>query len=59
MSTIDDAGAVAPDLIVPLVWGKIEAHMYGMRGRHARVVALELRLSRGRKRRAVIENGPA
>ncbi|HEY1520989.1 MAG TPA: hypothetical protein VGF91_31485 [Solirubrobacteraceae bacterium] len=35
MSTIDDAGAVAPDLIVPLVWGKIEAHMYGMRGRHA------------------------
>ena len=51
------ASAATPDLIggAVVVWGKIEAHMYGMRGKHARIVALELPLSRGRKRRAVIE----
>ena len=51
------ASAATPDLIggAVIVWGKIEAHMYGMRGKHARIVALELPLSRGRKRRAVIE----
>jgi hypothetical protein len=50
------ASAATSDLIggAVVVWGRIEAHMYGMRGRHARIVALELPLSRGRKRRAVI-----
>jgi hypothetical protein len=38
-----------------VLWGRIEAHMYGLRGEHARIVALEFPLSRGRKRRAVIE----
>ena len=53
------ASAGTPDLIggAVVVWGRIEAHMYGMRGEHARVVALELPLSRGRKRQAVIEAG--
>ena len=51
------ASAATPDLIggAVVVWGRIEAHIYGMRGDHARIVALELPLSRGRKRRAVIE----
>ena len=51
------ASAMTPDLIggAVVVWGRIEAHIYGMRGRHARIVAVELPLSRGRKRRAVIE----
>ena len=51
------ASAATPDLIggAVVVWGRIEAHIYGMRGEHARIVALELPLSRGRKRRAVIE----
>jgi len=51
------ASAGTADLIggAVVVWGRIEAHMYGMRGRHARIVALELPLTRGRKRRAVIE----
>ena len=51
------ASATTPDLIggAVVVWGRIEAHAYGMRGKHARIVALELPLSRGRKRRAVIE----
>ncbi len=50
------ASAATPDLIggAVVVWGRIEAHIYGMRGEHARIVALELPLSRGRKRRAVI-----
>jgi hypothetical protein len=50
------ASAATPDLIggAVVVWGRIEAHIYGMRGKHARIVALELPLSRGRKRRAVI-----
>lgn len=51
------ASAATSDLIggAVVVWGRIEAHIYGMRGKHARIVALELPLSRGRKRRAVIE----
>jgi hypothetical protein len=51
------ASAATPDLIggAVVVWGRIEAHIYGMRGKHARIVALELPLTRGRKRRAVIE----
>jgi hypothetical protein len=51
------ASAATPDLIggAVVVWGRIEAHIYGMRGEHARIVALELPLSRGRKRRSVIE----
>jgi hypothetical protein len=55
------ASAATPDLIggAVVVWGRIEAHMYGFRGEHARIVALELPLSRGRKRRAVIEAAEA
>jgi hypothetical protein len=51
------ASATTADLIggAVIVWGRIEAHMYGMRGKRARIVALELPFSRGRKRRAVIE----
>jgi hypothetical protein len=51
------ASAATADLIGGAVvgWGRIEAHMYGMRAEHARIVALELPLSHGRKRRAVIE----
>ena len=51
------ASAATPDLIggAVVVWGRVEAHIYGMRGEHARIVAFELPLSRGRKRRAVIE----
>jgi hypothetical protein len=51
------ASAGTSDLIggAVVVWGRIEAHIYGMRGSHARIVALELPITRGRKRRAVIE----
>jgi len=51
------SSAATADLVggAVVVWGRIEAHMYGLRGEHARIVALELPLSRGRKRRAVIE----
>ena len=51
------ASAATPDLIggAVVVWGRVEAHIYGMRGEHARIVAVELPVSRGRKRRAVIE----
>jgi hypothetical protein len=51
------ASSMTPDLIggAVIVWGRIEAHIYGMRGEHARIVAFELPLSRGRKRQAVIE----
>jgi hypothetical protein len=51
------ASAATPDLIggAVIVWGRIEAHMYGFRGEYARIVALELPLSRRRKRQAVIE----
>ena len=51
------ASAGTADLIggAVVVWGQVEAHMYGMRGRHARIVAVELPLTRARKRRTVIE----
>ena len=51
------ASAGTPDLVggAVIVWGRIEAHIYGLRAEHARVIALELPLSRGRKRRAVID----
>jgi hypothetical protein len=51
------ASAGTSDLIggAVVVWGRIEAHIYGMRGKHARIVAVELPLSRGRKWRAVTE----
>jgi hypothetical protein len=51
------ASTATPDLIggAVVMWGRIEAHMYGLRGEHARIVAVELPLSRGRKRRAVID----
>lgn len=51
------ASAATADLVggAVVVWGQIEAHAYGMRGKHARIVALELPLSRGRKRRALVE----
>jgi hypothetical protein len=53
------ASAATADLIggAAVLWGRIEAHMYGLRGTHARIVALELPLSRGRKRRAVADAG--
>jgi hypothetical protein len=55
------SSAGTPDLIggAVVLWGRIEAHMYGLRGEHARIVALELPLSRGRKRRAIIEAADA
>jgi hypothetical protein len=51
------ASSATADLIggAVVVWGRIEAHIYGMRSEHARIVALELPLSRGGKRRAVID----
>ena len=51
------ASALTADLIggAVIVWGQIEAHIYGLRGRHAKIIALELPISRGRKRRAVID----
>ena len=39
---------------VVIVWGRIELHATGMRAAHARIVALELPLSRGRKRRQLV-----
>jgi hypothetical protein len=51
------ASAATADLIggAVVLWGRIEAHIYGLRGEHARIVALELPISRGRKRRAVAD----
>ena len=51
------ASAGTSDLVggAVVVWGRIEAHIYGLRAEQARVIALELPLSRGRKRLAVIE----
>ena len=56
------ASAATPDLIggAVVVWGRIEAHIYGMRGEHARIVALELPFSRGeaaRRGRAAESSG--
>jgi hypothetical protein len=50
------ASAGTADLVCGAVvlWGRIELHAVGMRGEHARVVALALPLGRGAKRRALI-----
>jgi hypothetical protein len=50
------ASAGTPDLIggAVIVWGRIEVYATGMRAERARIVALELPLSRGAKRRTVI-----
>jgi len=37
-----------------ILWGRVELHATGLRAEHARVVALELPLSLGAKRRSVI-----
>jgi hypothetical protein len=51
------ASAGTPNFVggVVVLWGRIELHATGMRAEHARVIALELPLSRGRKRRGVVE----
>ena len=51
------ASALTPDLIggAVILWGSMELHATGMRAAHARIVGLELPVSRGRKRRAVID----
>jgi len=51
------ASAATPDFVggVVVLWGRIELHATGMRAEHARVIALELPLSRGRKRRDVVD----
>jgi Resolvase, N terminal domain len=37
-----------------VVWGRVEAHATGVRAEHARIVGLDLPLTRGRKRRDVM-----
>jgi hypothetical protein len=51
------ASAATRDMVggVIVVWGRIELHATGLRAEHGRVVGLELPLSRGRKRREVLE----
>jgi hypothetical protein len=51
------ASAATADLIggAVVVWGRVEAHIYGMRAEHAQIIAFELPMSRGSKRRTVIE----
>jgi hypothetical protein len=51
------ASAVTRDLVAGaiVVWGRVELHATGMRAEHARIVGLELPLSYGAKRRAVME----
>jgi hypothetical protein len=51
------ASAATRDLVggVVILWGRVELHANGMRGEHARVVALDLPLSRGRKRTNLVE----
>jgi hypothetical protein len=51
------ASAMTSDLLggAVILWGRIEIHATGMRAQHARIVGLELPLSRGRKRRAVVQ----
>jgi hypothetical protein len=51
------ASAATSDLVggVVALWGHVELHATGMRAEHARIIALELPLSRGRKRRSVVE----
>jgi hypothetical protein len=51
------ASAATPDFVggVVVLWGRLELHATGIRAEHARVVALELPLSRARKRRTLVE----
>lgn len=51
------ASAMTRDLVggAVVVWGRIEAHATGMRAEHARIVGLDLPLTRGQKRRAVTD----
>src|ERR1700722_10818659 len=51
------ASAATPDFVggVVTLWGRVELHATGMRAEHARVIALELPLTRGRKRRDLYE----
>jgi hypothetical protein len=51
------ASAMTHDLIggAVVVWGRVEAHATGVRAEHARIVGLDLPLTRTRKRRAVRE----
>jgi hypothetical protein len=51
------ASAVTRDLVagVVVMWGRVELHGTGLRAEHAQIVALELPLSLGPKRRSVLE----
>ncbi len=51
------ASAVTRDLVggAVVVWGRVELHGTGLRAEHAQIVALELPLSLGHKRRCVLE----
>jgi hypothetical protein len=49
--------AITGDLVggAVVAWGRVEAHATGVRAEHARIVALDLPMARGRKRRAVVQ----
>ena len=49
------ASAATPDLVAGAValWGRLELHAHGMRGEHARLLALALPITPGPKRRRV------
>jgi hypothetical protein len=51
------ASAVTRDLVAGAVimWGRVELHATGLRAEHAQIVALELPLSLGPKRRSLLE----
>jgi hypothetical protein len=51
------ASAATPDLVAGAValWGRLELHAHGMRGQHARLLALALPITAGPKRRRVQE----
>jgi len=51
------ASAVTRELVAGAVvmWGRVELHGTGLRAEHAEIVALELPLSLGSKRRSVLE----
>jgi hypothetical protein len=51
------ASAVTRDLVAGAVvmWGRVELHATGLRAEHAQIVALELPLSLGPKRRSMLE----
>jgi hypothetical protein len=53
------ASAATPDLVGGAValWGRLELHAHGMRAEHARMVALALPVSWGRKRRRLVSVG--